>query len=269
MNSIVAFPMYDFPELDAVYDELWSALRGYLLEEGVDSAPTQLTRGIPHEQVWAHPNLLLGQACEYPLAKRFAGRLRHVATPCYGAPGCAGANYRSAIVVRADDPAKTLEELRGRRCVINEWTSNSGMNLLRAAIAPIARGGRFFESVEVSGSHRRSVEAVSKGAVDVAAIDCVTLAHLRRLIPSSVAPLRILTWTPSSPSLPLVTAATTDDQSLAKLRSALRAVAGDPVMTAMRRQLLLEGFDLCPEEGFSEVLRLEQAASQRGYPTLH
>ena len=36
--------------------------------------------------------------------------------------------------------------------------SNSGMNLLRAAVAPLANGAAFFGSVSVSGSHRRSVE---------------------------------------------------------------------------------------------------------------
>lgn len=45
---------------------------------------------------------------------------------------------QSAIVVRADHPAETLAELRGSRWVVNEAASNSGMNLLRAAVAPPA-----------------------------------------------------------------------------------------------------------------------------------
>jgi ABC-type phosphate/phosphonate transport system substrate-binding protein len=202
------------------------------------------------------------------LAKRYAGRIRLVATPRYQVPGCEGATYRSAILVREADLAETLEDLRGRRCVINDWTSNSGMNLLRASIAPLAGPAQFFETVEESGSHRQSVETVSHGQADVTAVDCVTWAHLRRLDPASAASLRVLQWTAATPSLPFITSATVSDAAVHRLRSALGALTADPGMNAVRERLFLEGFDLQPTEGFGEVLRLEQLASAGGYPEL-
>ena len=66
------------------------------------------------------------------------------------------------------------------------------MNLLRAAIAPLSDGTPFFESVVLSGSHRRSVAMVVAGVADVAAIDCVTFAHLQRLYPHEVTGVRVL-----------------------------------------------------------------------------
>jgi ABC-type phosphate/phosphonate transport system substrate-binding protein len=202
------------------------------------------------------------------LAKFFADRVRLVATPRYAAPGCEGASYRSAIVVREDDPAETLADLRGRRCVINERSSNSGVNMLRASIAPLANGKRFFESVVLGGSHRGSVKMVSAGDADVAAVDCVSFAHFQRLYPSTAAPLRILDWTPSAPSLPFITARTTSDETLGKLRSSLAAVMADRELDDARERLLLDGFDLEPAEGYSEVLRLERVAAELGYPKL-
>ena len=264
---IAALPMYDFPELASAHDALWNALRGRLIDLGVQ-APGELTRDQGHVAVWRDPRLLLAQACEYPLAKHFATMVHKVATPMYTAAGCEGARYRSAIVVRQDDPSAALADLRGRHCVINEIDSNSGMNLLRAAIAPLAVGGRFFASVSQSGSHRRSAALVASGGADVAALDCVSYAHLQRLDPEITAALRVLAWTPSSPGLPLITAAATDADTLRGLRTGLTAIAADPALASVRAELLLGGFDLEPAVGYDAVLQLERQAAEAGYSTL-
>jgi hypothetical protein len=265
---IVALPMYDFPELAATHEQLWSTLRRLLIAAGVADPPRHLTRGLHHEDLWVHPRLLLSQACEYPLAKSFADRVRLVATPRYAVTGCSGATYRSAIVVRQTDTADTLGDLRGRHCVINDRASNSGMNLLRGAVAAVAGGARFFDSVAVSGSHRDSALQVAGGAADVAAIDCVSWAHLQLLHPALVASLRVLAWTAASPSLPLVTAAGSDDRLLMALRRSLQALVEDRRMTAACERLFLTGFDLQPAGEFHEVLAIERAACQLGYPQL-
>jgi ABC-type phosphate/phosphonate transport system substrate-binding protein len=268
-ESIAAFPMYDFAALEVAHDQLWTALRAHLTDCGIADAPMRLTRGMQPEKLWVNPNLLLAQACEFPLAKRFTGRVRIVATPRYAVQGCAGSRYRSAILVRCGQSAASLKDLRGLRCVINDPLSNSGMNLLRASIAPLAKKSDFFSEVLVSGSHHASARSVTNNDADVCAVDCVTLAHLRRFDPSSVESLRIIAWTPSTPSLPLVTAGTASDATVERLRNALRRVVADPVTIGARAELRLAGFDVRPEEGFVEVLQLEQRASLWGYTQLH
>jgi ABC-type phosphate/phosphonate transport system substrate-binding protein len=261
ISAIAALPMYDFPELREAHDLVWAALARNLIERGVRDVPRHLTRGGEHKEVWRHPSLLFGQACEYPLAKSFREELTLVATPCYSAPGCDEAWYRSAIIVRARDSAESLAELRGRRCVINEPDSNSGMNLLRAAIAPLAAGRPFFKSVRVSGSHRRSVEAVAADKADIAAIDCVTFAHLRQLHPDLTAQVRVLCWSPHSPSLPFVTARLTDESTVQALRASLAAVFEEAELAAVREQLFLEGVDLAPDAALTRVSQLERDAA--------
>jgi ABC-type phosphate/phosphonate transport system substrate-binding protein len=267
-RRIAALPMYDFPELTDAHDALWADLARRLSAAGIEGVPSALTRELGTQAVWGHPGLLLGQGCEYPLAKSFAAEIRVVATPCYGVPGCDGARYRSAIVVRVDDPATSLADLRGRRCVINERDSNSGMNLFRAAIAPFAGGAPFFGAVTSSGAHRRSAEMVATGQADVAALDCVSFAHFQRLSPQTTSTLRVLALTPASPGLPLITARATDDATLARLRSCLRAAAADPTLQPVRARLFLEGFDLQPRQDFAAVLELERSAERLGYPRL-
>ena len=267
---IAALPMYDFPALAGIHDSLWSVLRRHLERAGVAGVPPHLTRHRDHEGLWTDPKLLVGQACAFPLAKYFPQRTRHVATPRYSAPGCHAGTYRSALLVRIDDPATTIADLRGRRCVINELHSNSGMNLLRAAIAPIAGGPKFFESLRISSSHRHSVQAVAAGDADVCAVDCVTKAHLHRLYPSEgIGLLRVLAWTAATASLPIIAAATATDATVAGIRAALSALTLDPAFDEFRRELFLEGFDLAPVGEYSEPMQLECDAARWGYPHLN
>jgi ABC-type phosphate/phosphonate transport system substrate-binding protein len=266
-ERIAALPMYDFPQVRDAHDGFWTALAGRLTAAGVPDVPRELTRDLGHLDVWSHPALLFAQGCEYPLAKSFADRVRLVATPRYSAPGCEGASYRSAIVVRREETG-SLADFRGRRCVVNEMDSNSGMNLLRATVAPLAAGRRYFSAVAVSGSHRHSAQMVAAGEADVAAVDCVSLAHLGRVCPGVVARLRVLSWTAPSPSLPFITARSADDTTVQILRSALAGVFDDDALMPVRERLFLAGVDLQPVEGFGEVLRLERGAVELGYPAI-
>jgi len=265
-RRIAALPMYDFAPLRAATDEFWSAIAARLIAAGVDDVPALLTRDLTHIETWGDPRLLFGQACQYPLASTGYETVRLVAIPAYSAPGCEGSRYRSAIIVRTEDVAQRLEDLRGRRCAVNERSSNSGSNLLRAAIAPLAEHGRFFSSVQLTGGHQASVRAVAEGIADAAAIDCVSYAHIRRLSPELTARLRILDWTPSSPGLPYVTARTNEASTLSALRAALADVQTDPTQATVRDALLLTGIDFTVDEDYVEVRKLEQDALERGYP---
>ena len=261
--------MYDFPELAEAHDTLWTAVATRLRAAGLRDVPPRLDRHRGSRESWRHPALLLGQGCEYPLAKLHAEQIRVVATPRYTAPGCVGATYRSAVIVRTADAAQTLGDLRGRRCVINEVDSNSGMNLLRAAIAPLAAGGAYFASVAVSGAHRRSLALVASGEADVAAIDCVSFAHFQRLESQATQAVRVLCWTASSPCLPYITARAGSDAATTRvLRDALAAAVAAPELADVRERLLLEAVDSPPAENFADVLELDKRAAELGYPVL-
>jgi ABC-type phosphate/phosphonate transport system substrate-binding protein len=255
--------MYDFPELRWATDALWAAVAAR-----VPGAPAHLDRARGLEDIWTDPDLLLAQTCGYPLMTSLAGKVALVATPRYRAEGCDGALYRSAVVVRADDPARCLGDLRGRRCAVNSGDSNSGMNVLRAEIAPLAMGGQFFDEIMMTGSHAASLQAVAQGGADVAAIDCVTWAQVQRLRPDETRRLWVLGWTRASPGLPLVTSVGTDAQMMRRLVLALDEVAAHPGLAAVRGELLLDGFDATPMADYGTILRLEREARDLGYPVL-
>ena len=69
--------MYDLDELAADHDVLWQAIRGQLRRRGID-APPQLTRATPAPELWRDPQLLLSQACGWPVVTELASAVRVV-----------------------------------------------------------------------------------------------------------------------------------------------------------------------------------------------
>lgn len=268
IDRLAGLSMYDFGRLAAANDILWQAIARFLRAAGMTGVPSALDRDRPIEQLWRDPRLLLAQSCGYPVMTSLLGRVRLVATPCYRAAGCVGPRHGSALVVRADDGRADLAALRGSRCAANQRHSNTGMNLLRAAVAPLADGQPFFRSLSWSGSHRRSLEMVAWGESDLAAIDAVTLAHLGRIEPELVGRTRILGWTEATAGLPFITAGDTDDATVEILRAALRRIASDPRHAALRDELLLDGFEILTETDYEEVVALERRAIDQRYPDL-
>lgn len=260
--------MYDRPELHAANDALWAAIADRLAGAAMRRVPARLDRARPLADIWGDRDLLLAQSCGYPLVTTWRGRLLYVATPRYRAMGCDGIAYRSRIVVRADDPAPSVSALRGRRAAINEWSSNSGMNLFRAAIAPIAGGRPFFSAIVETASHAASAQRVATGEADVAAIDAVSFAHLERHEPGVARQLRTIGWTPPAVGLPLVTSIDSSPGDIRALRSALRSVATDPALAVTRAALLIDGFDVARPGRYEALLKIAAKAARAGYPTL-
>jgi ABC-type phosphate/phosphonate transport system substrate-binding protein len=261
-------PMHDPPELRAAVDAWWAGLAAALRREGLDGVPDRLTRLPFTEDVWRLPDLLLTQTCGYDLVRGWRRRFAYVATHRYAAPGCDGAFHRSFVVVRDDSPARALGELRGGRCAINGYGSHSGCNALRALVAPLAEGGRFFASVLVSGSHAASAEAVAEGRAHAAAIDCISYALLKRCRPGLMGALRPIAETASVPAAPYVTQRRFPPDTLLRLRAGIARASADPSLQAARDELLIAGAEVLPAEAYARIAALEDEAERLGYREL-
>ena len=218
---VASMPMYDFPEVRAALDSLWSAMARNLKLEGIADVPSELVHGGSLKQLWKDPALVISQCCGYDLVNRYADRLIPFAVPQYGAPECKGYDYASIVIVREDCPINDVLKMRGSTCVINGPESHSGMGSLRALVAPQSREGRFFSEVKISGTHADSIQMVRRGEADVAAIDCVTYALIERYRPSDFDGIRKLGRTYRAPGIPYVARATEDRDTLARLRTAI------------------------------------------------
>jgi ABC-type phosphate/phosphonate transport system substrate-binding protein len=266
-SPLFSLPMYDLPEVRAATDAWAAGLARHLRAAGF-AVPETLERGRDYRDHWRDPALLLSQTCGYPFTHEFAGRLRLLATPVYAAEGCSGADYSSVIVARGGGPVRTLADARGGRAVYNTADSMSGHLALRAMIAPFAGGRAFFGSVAESGTHVRSMEMVANGVADIAAIDAVTFALVRRVRPEAVAPLAVIARGPPVPALPYVTAMNRPPAEMVRLKRALAEAADDSALREARAVLLIERFEFLQPDEYRRILDVEAKCEALGYTAL-
>jgi ABC-type phosphate/phosphonate transport system substrate-binding protein len=246
----------------------WSFLRDNLRDEGLMDIPESLNAQVPYNEAWVRPDLLLAQTCGYPYVKHLRGKVRLVATPVYSYAGCDEPNMCSFIIVRSGSDMHSLEDLHGARAAINDPGSNSGANLFRATIAAIAGGRPFFSSVIETGSHIGSIDSVTTGEADVAAIDCITYGNMQRFDPQSLSGVRVLSQTVKGPGLPLITRESAADEEVAALRRALEKAATDPALAETRNTLSLTGFAVLSDADYEPLAELEREAYRLNYPVI-
>jgi ABC-type phosphate/phosphonate transport system substrate-binding protein len=263
MNWTVSLPMYNVsPRLQREYEALLACV---LADAGV-SEQVQLLQEPQLPAVWHRPDLLIGQTCGYPYVMALRGVASLLATPCFDFAGCEGSDYSSVIVTRDVDGVNSLAEARGLTAAANSLDSNSGMNLLRHAVAPLARGGRFFGKVKWTGAHVGSLRAVREGEADIAAIDCVTFGYLKQESPDSVQGIKVLQYSASSPGLPLVTANSVPAALQARLRAALLSPGAQ--LRAHMTALHIKAFEHRPDADYNRIEQLEAEAVAAGYAAL-
>lgn len=259
---VAALPNYH--SYKVALEAFWRLLRRRLAAAGLAELPEQLSWPTDLPAHWRDPALLLGQTCGYPLVTELTGQVRVVGSLVFDAPGCNGVRNRSQIVVRADEPATTLEQFRGRTVAFNSSDSQSGYNALRALVAPLAQQGRFFGRAVETGYHLKSAEAVRDALADIASIDCISLASFARHQSASVQGLRVLCESDDYVGLPLITALQTDDATLALLRQALADTIADPASAPVRAELRLVGFEPLDYRAYGKHLAMRDGAYALG-----
>jgi ABC-type phosphate/phosphonate transport system substrate-binding protein len=266
---VASLPMYDMPEAHKAFDSLWAGLARHMKRAGIADVPETIAHDRSLRELWNDGELWLSQCCGYDLVKGYAGKLRPVATPHYGAPGCKAYKYASVVVVAEESEARDVLEMRGAVCVVNGFESHSGMNALRALVAPKSRNGRFFSQVRASGAHAASLEMIKRGEADVAAIDCVTYALLREYRPGLLDGTRKLGRTYRAPGIPFVARWDQDGDTLARMRAAIFNAFADPDLTTARQALFLKDIEELPLSVYEEIVEFEKIATRHGYPNLN
>ncbi len=198
---IASMMMYARPELAAENARYWALIREALARRGIET-PEEMSNEAPEFDVWLAPDLVFSQTCGMPYRTTLADKVRLIGTPDFGLEGCPPGYYRSAVVVRADDPRERLADFADARFVFNQDCSQSGYG---SAWQLARKAGFWFSDRRASGGHVLSARDVAQGDADISAID----AHTWRLIQrydAHAADLRVLTWTDPTPATPYITA---------------------------------------------------------------
>jgi ABC-type phosphate/phosphonate transport system substrate-binding protein len=193
--------MYQRPELVDAHNRYWKLIRFHLRDAGLDS-PETLAQDAKEFYVWNHPQLVLSQTCGMPYRTWLHDKVELVGTPDFGVQGCPPGYYRSALIVRADEPRTDITSFKDAIFGYNQTFSQSGY---AAAYWHLEPKGAWFENRIHTDQHLLSAKAVAEGRVDIASLDAVSWRNIEKYEPFADS-LRVLEWTAPTPSLPLITA---------------------------------------------------------------
>ncbi len=193
--------MYERPQLKDAHARYWQLIHNNLHLNGIES-PRHLSQEAEEFFVWKNPALVLSQTCGMPYRIWLHDLVELVGTPDYDLEGCPPGYYRSALVVRANDPRKNVNEYRDAIFAYNQTFSQSGY---AAPFTHLKQYGFWFEHLHHTGQHIKSASAVADNRADIASLDAVSW-RLMQQHDAITRELRVLEWTEPTPGLPLITA---------------------------------------------------------------
>jgi ABC-type phosphate/phosphonate transport system substrate-binding protein len=224
--------------------------------------------------------LFMGHTCGYPLMKSLQDLLSPICVPIFNVnadinvdgAGNDGRYYASTFITSINSEIQSLHDSYQGVAAFNGRDSNSGMNVFRHALAPLARekgkGKPFFTRLIESGSHRQSLIEVGQGRADVAAIDSVSLALIADAWPELAAQVKGIGYSVKTCGLPFVMPnsrlkATDPKRLTLQLNEALTMLPNQH-----RQYLRLVEFVDVELIHYQSILDLEQQAIEMSYPSL-
>jgi ABC-type phosphate/phosphonate transport system substrate-binding protein len=206
---IASLMMYQRAELADADERYWQLIRDGLHDADIES-PETLSQDAEEFFVWKHPELVLSQTCGMPYRTWLHDKVALVGTPDFGLAGCPPGYYRSALVVRADDPRTEITAFRDAVFAYNQTFSQSGY---AAPYWHVIALGFWFENRLQTDQHLQSAKAVSEDRADIASLDAVSWRNIEAYEPFAEN-LRVLEWTVPTPGLPLITASDQDHKAI-------------------------------------------------------
>ncbi len=183
------------------------------------------------------------------------------------APVMAGARYGgqpvyfSDVVVAADSPYRSFDDLRGLRWAFNEPGSHSGHGVVRYHLATLGESWDYFACALPSGAHQRSLQMILAGEIDASAIDSTVLETELRLNPDLASQIRVIAVLGPSAIPPWIV----QRRLPADLRRRIRQLFLTMHQDADGRALLAEGqmshFAEVSDRDYDSIRRMRQQAA--------
>jgi ABC-type phosphate/phosphonate transport system substrate-binding protein len=258
--------------IDPVTAEFWRALLEWVIARaGIDCEVIDHPPPKTLSSLWARGDLGCAFMCGYPLVHATPTPL--VLAAMRPSPARYGhqPTYWTDLVVRADSSLFTASDALGCRFAYTTEDSQSGYHAPRRLFAPFAgaaNGHLFASLVGPLATPRNVVQAVLDGDADVGPLDSYAHDLMRRHQPELTASLRTVATTMRTPIPPLVAAAGTAPDTVARLREALVAVADAKELASVREALLIEGFAAASAADYGVLIDGAREADRLGYPRL-
>lgn len=248
----------------------WRTLIGHVAREaglGFDYLPYPAPQ--PLEVLWRRPDLGCVQMCGFPIATGLAA-VRPIAAPIPDAPWAGGrAVYRSDLIVRADSPARSLQDTFGGTLGWTVEHSHSGFNAVRHHLLSRRPPGCATAYAATRGSlvtARGILDGVLDGSLTIGPLDAYWHALLRRDQPALLAGVRVLESTDLAPMPAFVMAADRPAAHRDRLAAAFASAKDKPWFAPLGKALCLSGFEPVTLQTYAPTLAWDREAKDAGYP---
>ncbi len=178
-----------------------------------------------------------------------------VAPQSYGKPF-----YHAYIIVPVGSPAKSFADLKGKTFAFTDPKSNTGRMVPTFMVSKDfgAPPEKFFSSVKFTFSHDKSIEEVSKGAVDGASVDSLIYDYLAAKSPATTKGTKIVAKSPPYGIPPVIVNPKIDPALKQKVKEILLAMHGDPNGKAILDGIMVDKFILPKDKDYDSVREMER-----------
>lgn len=170
--------------------------------------------------------------------------------------------YYSVLIVPADSPAQSIDDLRGGTFAFTDPMSNTGRNYPTYLVQQLSETpDRFFGRTFFTYSHDDAIRAVANHVADGAAVDSLVYEYVLARHPELGQRIRIIHRSPPFGIPPVVVGPHVRPQLAAQLQTTLLQMADD---SAGQEALVAAGFELfvpITDEVYDSVRELEEAAA--------
>lgn len=151
--------------------------------------------------------------------------------------------YHSYIIVPADSPARTFDDLRGKVFAFTDPKSNTGKLVPTYMLAKKNETPEhFFSKIEFTYGHDNSIRAVAEQMVDGAAIDGLVWEYMALKAPHVTARTRILLRSEPFGIPPFVVRPGIPKEQIQKLKQILFHAADDEEGRRIMKGMMIDGF---------------------------
>ncbi|MFQ5854457.1 MAG: phosphate/phosphite/phosphonate ABC transporter substrate-binding protein [Anaerolineae bacterium] len=172
--------------------------------------------------------------------------------------------YQASIIVAAENPYRSFDDLRGQRFAFTDPLSNSGRLYVQYRLAQMGETpNSYFGETIYTYSHDNAVRAVAQGIVDGATVDSLVFDALVRTEPVLGQRLRVVERSRPFGIPPVVVHPDLDPELKAAVQQALLNMHNDPEGREALRVLYVDRFVPADPDAYEDIRRM--AAEIRGW----
>jgi len=175
-----------------------------------------------------------------------------------------GTVYYSYIIVPADSPVKSFQDLRGKSFAFTDPLSNSGKLVPTYMLARAGQSPKsFFNRIIYTNSHDKSIRAVAEKLVDGASVDSLIWEYDNLKNPKFTSKTKIIEKSPPYGIPPIVVRPGMDPKLKERLRAVFLNAHKDPKGREILKNMMIDKFVLLDDRAYDSIREMKSFMNEQ------